>query len=245
MKENLNNSKQAFQENQKTTISSGRIGERLIIRTTTTTGQGLRYTLTRPFTDSRSYQFNYHGKSGSDNSFHITSVKNSSENLLESKCRDYASTSRHRSSSVDSRDCLSGEVNKNYKKSLHHSTDNVSNAKKTTSVLTKKNFEKLEISDNLFTREFSDNRSLSLNHDTNQLSSLIPQQKSKSTLLSPLNSRIIHQKPKNNYTNNIDKLSQVDQEINRKPRYQVRKRAVFIEQPKTITDDSAESEFCA
>uniref|UniRef100_A0A0R3S1Q4 Uncharacterized protein n=1 Tax=Elaeophora elaphi TaxID=1147741 RepID=A0A0R3S1Q4_9BILA len=65
-------------------VSSGRIGERLVFRTTTRTGQRLRYTITRPFRSAeppRTRHSKYHHKSYSDGAFHFSTPRNFIENF--------------------------------------------------------------------------------------------------------------------------------------------------------------------
>lgn len=76
-------------------VSSGRIGERLVIRTTTVTGQGLRYTLTRPLQSPESHGsdnavIKKHKKSSSDGAFEICASQDEAiSDLLRSLSMDY------------------------------------------------------------------------------------------------------------------------------------------------------------
>ncbi|EJD74359.1 hypothetical protein LOAG_18322 [Loa loa] len=72
-------------------INSGRIGERLVIRTTTLTGQRLRYTVTRPFLSAEPRL--YHSKYHSNDTFHQSSSKNSIKNHSVERDRTLSSSS--------------------------------------------------------------------------------------------------------------------------------------------------------
>ncbi|KAM3717914.1 RNA-directed RNA polymerase [Dirofilaria immitis] len=227
--------KESIMKKEEVNISSGQIGERLIVRTTTFTGQRLQYTITRPFVSSKpqSYHLKYHRKCCStDNIFdNLSFTKDFTTNRLiaSDNLTDKALQS---SSSIDSCDFFDKKGSKIFTKSLPSKILS-ENKNKNDVKLISPEYQNHSIDRNdqnigcySFARRSRETQPMNFEYSKKPFDRL--QSGTTSTLpsTSTINSKII-----TNSTNNIDKSPLP---VFGKSRQQINKPVVFYEQSKSL-----------
>lgn len=241
----LVNSGQQTAEKGQSNATSGRIGERLVIRTTTLTGQRLRFTLSRPFRSAeprpcRPPSQRRREKSSSDSAFDIPRKKGTAA---------VSGGPVLRCSSVDSHNGFFGEVcgvdgasSQKQEKSSAGSEINVKYCYNLPSSSAAKTSSTANARRRSFARNFREQRIVDRGFRKISLPSLpIPSSEAHASLATSPVSREVDAFLATNCLNCSDKSSLSDLKKSRRP---VKKRTVFFEQPQsqaTVANEESKS----